>query len=242
MDNQEIKLNEFLWRITIRRIINEGNADKEYKNIMDNDKLLEKICVTPKLLTVENNNKSSDINQILDFLNKWLCRISVKDFQNCKLKESLIDINNNFNLKNETVLNVNLGKHKEKIIETYKRVVVLKHVGSTTTSKILHIINPKLYAPWDKKIADSLGLKRDAQGYIEYIEVVKENVNYLINQANNEGIDDLNKSIKVNFNLENYYFYPKFVDEYYHSKYTRMYEVNRLNEMFPDIVKNFKMS
>ena len=103
-------------------------------------------------------DKAKHADSILLFLNRWKCHIYPKELFSKMLsdwihdKEPQID-----NLKPFNVENLSLVNNLETIDILYESLMDFKNngivtMGDASTSKILHLILPKLFVMWDKKI------------------------------------------------------------------------------------------
>jgi len=238
-DKLDINLTDFLWHITIRRL---SSIDEAYREIMENELFLKNIRKNP-----ENISENALKETLIKFLNKWSCRIKVKDFDYDELKNTLIKSKNLF-LLDENIENINLDKNSDNIQELYGNFESLKDIGGTTASKVLHVINPDLFPPWDKEIANSLEFSRNKDGYTGFLKRVEKDIDTLnkeflkvqenISSSKNDFKDvDIKKTLIEGFELPEYYSYPKFMDEFYHSKHTKGLKIDMLKGMFSNITE-----
>jgi len=136
------------------------------------------------------------------FLNKWKCRIPKKESLK-QINSALInkDVTKFFvKLKNENLITVDLNDPK--IICMIKDVFNLfslkevgrRKLGSTATSKIMHIINPELFIMLDEAIRKKWGCNDLDEGYINFMFRMQIEAKELIKSFSKENnIEDVKK-------------------------------------------------
>ena len=91
-------------------------------------------------------------------------------------------------------------------------------VGGTGAAKALHLLRPRVLPPWDDPIRAALGHDASRDGYLAYLEGVRDHVRNLEAEAANFGIDaaDIPRTLgRPASSL------PKMIDEYYWITLTR---------------------
>ncbi len=137
---------------------------------------------------VKKRHNSSDPNNpsyeeaaiLLSFANGWGSRMQrTADDVRSALREIQPDLDT---LKNDTILDVCLNKDKRELIcRSFKVLAGCNRKGhneATGASKMLHIINPKLFIMWDGAIRTGyickLQGKLEKKGWIWYTEFLQE--------------------------------------------------------------------
>lgn len=124
------------------------------------------------------NISEGEAKSILVFLNKWQCRIPSKKENVKQLMQALKEAANLFDdlkgceLHNLTYEEIEEAKHIFEIICSKK--VGRRKIGSTATSKIMHLVNPELFVMLDKQIRDNYGCLDNSEGYFNFLLRVKE--------------------------------------------------------------------
>lgn len=168
-DNKILKATELFTRYTGADVIYE-----ECVNCLDEVKDLSKIG-------------DKEVIKIIDFLVGWKCRglvgssspnIQKMSRQLEDMKKTLRSLNNKFKkLKGYTLKDVpfeNEGIEKA-ILTIYKDIDSIEQIGPTATSKIMHIINPRLFIMWDEAIrSDKWGYGCERGTADQYIEFMKK--------------------------------------------------------------------
>lgn len=141
-------------------------ALQEYRNkFFIGDKKEEKyyLEIYEEIYNLNILDKANHADSIRLFLNRWKCHIYPKELFSKLLfdwicdKKSQIDSLKTFNIEN-----LNLVKNLENIDILYKSLMDFKDngiitMGDAATSKILHLILPKLFVMWDKNIKPHKG-------------------------------------------------------------------------------------
>jgi len=133
--------------------------------------------------------KDEEVIKIIDFLVEWKCRglvgSSSLDIQKMSrqledMKKTLRSLNNEFKklkLKGYTLKDVPLENEniKKTILTIYKDIDSIKQIGPTAASKIMHIINPRLFIMWDEAIrSDKRGYGYGRGTADQYVEFMKK--------------------------------------------------------------------
>ena len=76
------------------------------------------------------------------------------------------------------------NKHGNAVRRIYKRIYELRlgvseEAIATVTSKIMHLLNSKLFVMWDTRIINSRGLRPNADGYLEFLTMMNDTVKQL---------------------------------------------------------------
>lgn len=82
-------------------------------------------------------------------------------------------------------------KFNEEVISAIKGVyesAKVKNIGPTAISKVLHLLNPELFVMWDADIRDEYGVKGSANGYIEFLKKMQNEIDEALEEeAKNRG-------------------------------------------------------
>jgi hypothetical protein len=177
------KWNEFAWAAFLYSAI---GGDPDYQNLMNQTNFLNGLRTNPERL------QPTEIQQklIRGFLNRWKCRVE-------NTAKSAIAIRSTFE-KTVLCLQVLKGLKIEdadfsqivrldnksikisQVIEDYYTAVrdIGFRIGSTATSKLLHVLQPKLFIMWDKDILGDYHknypqISDSGKGYHAYLDKMK---------------------------------------------------------------------
>ena len=159
-----------------------------------------------------------EVECLVSFVNSWSTRMK-KDIPaiRCALNEILPELNQ---LRHKSVLDVDLCDQRtsDLIYGSFKR---LANFGSgnqvTAASKMLHIINPKLFVMWDRAIISGYGGYKCIK-YTDFLRRMQRLANYAINQVEKEcGVsrEDAIESLRCDGHT-----LAKALDEYNYVKFT----------------------
>lgn len=134
---------------------------------------------------------------ILDFLNKWQCRLSyqfVPDLTNSlretepllrplrTLKIEDLNLHNNFPLSDKEIEILN--SIKTVFYKISNTSIEIKNsnrtIGSTATSKLLHIALPDLFVMWESDIRKFYGYFANGSGYVNFMIKMNQYADYLV--------------------------------------------------------------
>lgn len=172
-----IKINDEIIRKGTELFTKYAGADVVYTDCVN--------CINK----VEDLSKIGDkeLIKIIDFLVEWKCRglvgssspdIKKMSRQLEDMKKTLRSLSHEFKkLKGYTLKDVPLENEdiKKTILTIYKDIDSIKQIGPTAASKIMHIINPRLFIMWDEAIrSDKRGYGYERGTAVQYIEFMKE--------------------------------------------------------------------
>ena len=125
---------------------------------------------------------------ILEFLNRWKCRLSYDCISSLagtlrEASESLLKFKS---YRLEEVSFDSLVDHLDDIKNVFRRIASVragaKTVGATATSKILHLVNPRLFMMYDRNIRHGYGYSDDEVGYGRFVRYMKSFADALIHE------------------------------------------------------------
>lgn len=70
-------------------------------------------------------------------------------------------------LNGKSLMSTNLSDHRKIIVESFNKLAGFGGVEMTGTSKVLHLLNPKVFVMWDRFIRDRRAQNGD--GYFEFL-------------------------------------------------------------------------
>ena len=176
-----------------------------------------------------------NVNDLVEFLDEWKCfpdakaKKSVKSNLKERLPRVLSDIESLLKpLEGSTVLTLKDDVDLLKLEEAYTKLMSVKGVGHTISSKILHTIHPSLFIMWDTDIRNGYGFSNynsrgaPAEGYVyRFLPRMQRLAEYAIRQVQvkeKRSRVDATSSLK---NKDRPYTLAKVLDEYNFMKFTR---------------------
>ena len=203
--------NEFAWAAFL---YGYGDYDSVYQNLMNQTQLLSLLRTNPNQLEIDEIKDQV----IKGFLNRWKCHIHNNTQSANTIRTTLKELSPYLQaidkLKIEDVnfsKNVNVNKTSMTIGQVieycYTKVRNIGYnFGPTATSKLLHIIQPKLFVMWDNEILKHYHVLDKhvfdkGIGYQVYLELMKKMSNQIITNFQDA---TLNPAPKANQNPATY--------------------------------------
>jgi len=190
------------------------------------------------------NLKGGDIEDvILEFLNKWQCRIKVTPGLINNLQQTLKELSKYFiSVKDEKLESFDFDKSikingetfntEDAIIKIFNNLCYIRagrrDFGATATSKVMHMVNPDFFMMFDDKIREHYGCFANANGYVNFIWRMQKLGKEIIKSYSVEfGINEATAKEKVcemfcnNWVIpKEWTALPKLIDEFNYSRYT----------------------
>jgi hypothetical protein len=176
-------------------------------------------------------------NEVIWFLNKWGCRIGperICDVVAKGIKGRCMEATPFLKaLDRETLEGVDFDKTKKVIFRELSNSRIIYHIFSTfcdirhsfrwtATSKVLHMINSKLFVMWDEDIRDGYSLEPSASSYAyQFMPRMKQEINEVISTYMKDQNSDRTAAIKEIMSACDGKTLAKIVDEYNWIKYTK---------------------
>lgn len=173
-------------------------------------------------------------NEAFHFLNTWGCRFTATDFLASKVKSAYLYHSAGISaLDKETIQDINphstmeiyCGKFaiEDLVFQIFAGFCNLRQrFRWVAASKLLHMINPKLFVMWDNDIADGYSLKLNEKNYAyEFLPKMKKEVNEAISTYMQD--NRCNRSVAINElqKQNSQRTLAKLADEYNFEKYTK---------------------
>lgn len=77
-------------------------------------------------------------------------------------------------LKMYTIVDIDLNHFRKEIISIFNDLMKIPCISSTSISKILHVLHPRLFPIWDDEIRMLLKIEDTGNDYIKYMSMVQE--------------------------------------------------------------------
>jgi len=201
----------------------EGWADKSYKKFYID-------CGNELIEYTEKGNKKAlkkIIQCLADFLKSWhsLRGADINKFQQ-QLETFLSNDENAMKIKKfhkKDIEKSSLGDIKASG-ELYESIMGVSGIGPTNASKILHVLCPKFFVMWDRKIREKhIGKNCNSEAYIEFLCLMKNKMPIVqdTNQLKNIGEILENKPCEKTM--------AKLIDEYNFITITKGIDLKKIN-------------
>jgi len=182
--------NEFAWATFL---YGATGYDSVYQDLMKKKQLLKNLRTKPSQLEIDDIKEQI----IKGFLNRWKCRIPNTTLQTANaLQTTLRNLVPHLQVLDVlTIVNVDFTRRVNvdnnpltisQVIEyCYTKVRKMGcKFGATATSKLLHIMQPKLFIMWDREILRHYNDKNpqisdSGQGYCAYLERMQQIANQI---------------------------------------------------------------
>ena len=73
-----------------------------------------------------------------------------------------------------TIVDIDLNHFRKEIISIFNDLMKIPCISSTSISKILHVLHPRLFPIWDDEIRMLLKIEDTGNDYIKYMSMVQE--------------------------------------------------------------------
>jgi len=100
-----------------------------------------------------------------------------------QLKPLLVSINTN-------LLHADLQIMGGKAVQVFKEIRDVKNVGSTSASKILHLLIPKFFVMWDYDIAKKYHVEMSPKGYLKFLIRCQSLLKSILEEYRKSGIEN----------------------------------------------------
>jgi len=119
---------------------------------------------------------------IIRFLELWGVRRASTQLNPITLYEKIVELKPVLNKFNISLLQADLVKHEVDIKHIFREISLIRYVGPTSASKILHLLKPRFFVMWDRNIAKYYGFDLTANGYFEFLRKMKRALSFLLEE------------------------------------------------------------
>jgi hypothetical protein len=161
--------DEFAWAVFLYGAI-EG--DRDYQVLIRQKQFLNNLYKSPT--RVELAQVQDQV--IRGFLNRWRCRLP----NSPESAEAILAALQNADFEQSITVNRNLRAVREAIAQCYLILRDKVHgFGPTVTSKLLHVLQPRLFVMWDNRILDhyhrhNQQVQDSGSGYCAYLRIMRQ--------------------------------------------------------------------
>lgn len=184
----EINFEKLAWAaLYVNEIYEAGEEPDSYTRIMKENEFLKKLR---RETTTLPNKRNVEQKLIRDFLNKWGCRIKSEKIEKCaeELVEKVKELENSIReLAGQKIESPDLFHHSTNSIHIQKlfdAIDEIEEFGSTTTSKVLHVINPYLFVMNDQSIREEYSIGNGGENYVKFLIKMQEIARAVIEDFN----------------------------------------------------------
>lgn len=208
--------NEFSWAAVCFYYRSVG--DKKYGKLMRNKDFLVSLRETPSDLST----KEFEEQVILDHINIENYDVLLRHNLAGNILARIVELHPEIStLQNTTILDCDLSntQTKENIIRIYLGLSTIRGLWITGVSKIMHLLNDKLFAMLNPILSDYFAIPKSKSTLIEWLRLVQiaaREVTYDFNRGKYSGTPELFISEKLGYTSEGYQkSLVKYLDEYF---------------------------
>lgn len=89
-----------------------------------------------------------------------------------------------------SLLNADLSALRDKIITIFEEVRKVRGIGSTSASKILHLLRPELFVMLDVEIAKKFQVNMNPVGYLRFLNLCQSMLKAIFEKYRERGINN----------------------------------------------------
>lgn len=187
---------KFVWSTFLFHMWSSNDA---YIQLMNDQVYTKQILET--LPNFDNLDTEYVVRRIIEFLQDYGCHTPKNSNLVSRLKKTLqestsyLQALNSLEITticfdNTLCLQGTVQGIREIIQNIYNKFIAIEHIGPTASTKILHILQPRLFVMWDKAIYDEYHnifpqVSASAKGYCTFLEKVKVLANHINQEFNN---------------------------------------------------------
>lgn len=184
-----------------------SNYDEDYQALMLKQ-IVKDLRENPKRVKADDFLK-----QVIGFLNKWRCRIEKTTSKARDILNALNKLHDRFQrLSNVDLMAADLDASGSDVVDIYNKL--RETLGSTATSKLMHILNDGLFVMWDNRIREEYECKDNGRGYLKFLREMQEFAKEVVEDAKRRGISDPADFLSDKLGSRYQKRLAKFIDEY----------------------------
>ncbi len=180
-------------------------------------------------LHLEILNESHLKNQVLCFLNEWLCRASYDSAPALKLaleKSAPLYLA----LKNDSIINIDFNATKDIVGQVLSNAEIIERIvnnllnvqpkfGPVPTSKLMHMAIPYLFIMWDTEIKKKYGVpnyysSNHAVWYVNFLKMMQLQINHATMDYARKNNISMQNTIHQIMQYDNNLTIPRIIDKY----------------------------
>lgn len=144
-------------------------GDRAYVELLEAQDFLEELRRSPRTVS-----PASIRQYLIDFLNQWRCQLADTDDMAERIREGIAGITEMVHrLEPITLLSLDMCSDKSLVRQITTKLNDVRGLGPTSTAKILHILHPAVFIPWDRPIRDEFGKGSGSWWYDDFLAWVQ---------------------------------------------------------------------
>ncbi len=175
-----------------------------FNAIGEDESYIIRLVEVQKGIKAEQNLDDNVLNEIIKFLNEWRSRGNKEKVKE-GIKEWYKEKSNHLDSLPTSLLDADFGDDNTagSIKDIYRAMIEKDCIGDTIASKVLHIIKPDFFVPWDSVIKQFYSCKMNQvdnkkidqdEKYLYFLKEMQEEAKSLIKQ-NENFISELNSRV-----------------------------------------------
>jgi hypothetical protein len=178
MDKYILSFNDLAWGAFMYWVSSYGGnigGDQAYVELFKAHDFLQELRHSPKGVTPASISK-----HLIKFLNQWRCQLADSEDMAERIRGGIVGLTESLRrFDTMTLLSTDMSTHKSLIKQMAVQLNDVHGLGPTCTAKILHVLNPAVFVPWDQPIRDvfwKYNHSRWYEDFLEYTQRVARNV------------------------------------------------------------------
>ena len=127
---------------------------------------------------------------LIRFLELWGVRRTAINISPEELSHKILQLKPLLVSINTDLLHADLQIMGVKAVKIFKEICDVKNVGSTSASKILHLLRPKFFVMWDYDIAKEYHVEMSPKGYLKFLMQCQSLLKSILEEYRKSGIED----------------------------------------------------
>ena len=169
MDGYIPSFNDLAWGAFMYWVSSYGGnigGDQAYVELFKAHDFLQELRQSPKRVTSASISK-----YLINFLNQWRCQLADSEVMAERIREAIAGLTKSLRrFDTVTLLSIDMSAHKSLIKQMAAQLDDVHGLGPTCTAKILHVLNPAVFVPWDKPIREAFWKYNHSRWYEDFLE------------------------------------------------------------------------
>jgi hypothetical protein len=194
-------------------------GDQAYVELFKAQDFLRELRQSPEIVS------SASIREyLIRFLNQWRCQLADSEDMAERIRGGIIGITEMLHrFDTMTLLGVDMHAHKSLVRQIATKLDDIHGLGPTSTAKILHVLNPAVFIPWDQPVRKEFGERSRSWWYDDFLVWAQKVAHHVRDDFKEEFSPDDEPEAYLSRKLD--YSPPKtlakFIDEFFWIKVTK---------------------
>jgi len=127
---------------------------------------------------------------LIRFLELWGVRRTAINISPEELSHKILQLKPLLASINTDLLHADLQIVGGKAVQVFKEIRDVKNIGSTSASKILHLLRPEFFVMWDYDIAKKYHVEMSPKGYLKFLMRCQSFLKSILEEYRKSGIED----------------------------------------------------